>query len=544
MEESLTRLVNDDSQFYFATSPGKVNRLVNQGWEITASGFDSYLGDSASPIFHLFNKDSGQHFWSLESKKTRRLEDKGWINKGSTFDASDSKGRGLDPIYRLKNKSTGDFTWLSDKNLVKERVQSGWKNQGIAWFAPANNGEIEIASSDYDPITGKLKLSYSLDDLHLSQFRDYGNELTFRLAGSTTEEGEYITADAGRRDISYTGKDEITGRININAADALGVKPEELKHLYFSLNSRYGQDPSNSEGNFGFVRSKSINLLSKKHKSDTSSNLVDIKYDNLYGRSQSASMGLEASSLNTPPAEARKSLGNEDVTPEPGKYYKEVNVLNRSLKGADWNHVTFAASNVSNNDLEGANLSSMTSTWGTPVVPGPTVVWIQTFFTNNNLRSTDMRDARFDIEPKTWDKQFAGNTTYANTGNYILTAANPNFPIFTPTYEASRIIITNRSTNTASATLSSPQFNYDTVTLEPNTGFQVAGYSELGGKDVTGLIRKSGDAINVTADNPALQSAYLEIDGDRDKGDDGQYKFISWRFEDALGMKSWFIDII
>lgn len=544
MEESLTRLVNDDSQFYFTTSADKVNRLVSKGWEITASGFDSYLGDSASPVFHLFNEESGQHFWGLESKKTRKLEDKGWVNQGATFDASDDKRKGLDPIYRLKNKSTGDFTWLSDKSLVKERVRSGWENQGVAWFAPANNGEIEIASSDYDPITGKLKLSYSLDDLHLSQFRNYGNELTFRLAGSTTEEGRYITADAGRRDISYTGKDEITGQININAANALGVKPEELRRLHFSLNSRYGQDPSNSEGNFGFVRSKSINLLSRKHKSDTSSNLVDIKYENLYGRSQTSPIESESRSLNTSLAKARTSLGNDDVTPEPGKLYKEVNVLNRNLKGADWSHVTFMASNIADNDLEGANLTSMVSTWGTPVVPGPKVVYIQTFFENNNLISSNLTDAQFDIEPKTWNRQFAGDITYANTTNYVLTAANPNFPLPYPTYEASRIVISNRSANTASAMLSSPQFKYDTVTLPPNTGFQVAGYSEIGGRDVTGFISKSGDTINLTADNPAAGEAYLEIDGDQGKGDDGQYKFVSWRFDDTLGMKTWFIDII
>ena len=540
MEESLTRLVNDDSQFYFATSPGKVNRLVNQGWEITASGFDSYLGDSASPVFHLFNKDSGQHFWSLESKKTRRLEGKGWINKGATFDASSDEERGLDPIYRLKNKSTGDFTWLSDKNLVKERVQSGWKNQGIAWFAPANNGEIEIASSDYDPITGKLKLSYSLDDLHLSQFRDYGNELTFRLAGSTTEGGEYITADAGRRDISYTGKDEITGRININVADALGVKPEELKHLYFSLNSRYGQDPSNSEGNFGFVRSKSINLLSKKHKSDTSSNLVDIKYDNLYGRSQSASMGPEASALNAPQAEARESLGNEDVTPEPGKYYKEVNVIGRDLHAADWNHVTFAASNIKDNNLEGANLTSMRSTWGTPVVPASEVIWIPSFFKNNNMRTANLTDARFEIVNLDWNLQFAGDITYGNTSNYQLDAGDMNSGI---SYESTRIIIINESGSEASANLSSPQFKYDKVSLSNGEGFQVAGYSEGDNKDVQGIVSKGGESITISADNRAFpREASIYIDGE-DRGDDAGYKFLSWNFSDSLGMKTWTVRI-
>ena len=540
MEESLTRLVNDDSQFYFATSPGKVNRLVNQGWEITASGFDSYLGDSASPVFHLFNKDSGQHFWSLESKKTRRLEGKGWINKGATFDASSDEERGLDPIYRLKNKSTGDFTWLSDKNLVKERVQSGWKNQGIAWFAPANNGEIEITSSNYDPITGKLKLSYSLDDLHLSQFRDYGNELTFRLAGSTTEDGEYITADAGRRDISYTGKDEITGRININVADALGIKPEELKHLYFSLNSRYGQDPGNSEGNFGFVRSKSINLLSKKHKSDTSSNLVDIKYDNLYGRSQSTSMGLQSQPPNNLSQSSRISLGNDDVTPEPGKSYKEVNVIDRDLKAADWSHVTFSASNIEGNNLEGANLASMESTWGTPVVPASEVIWIASNFKNNNMRSANLTDAKFWINPLGWDSEFAGDITYGNTSHYQLKSSDMNSGI---SYESTRIIIINESGSEASANLSSPQFKYDKVPLSYGQGFQVAGYSQGDHKDVQGVISKGGESITISADNRAFpREASIYIDGE-DRGDDADYKFLSWGFWDTLDMKTWTVRI-
>ena len=537
MEESLTRLVNDESQFYFATSPGKVNRLVSQGWEITASGFDSYLGDSASPVFHLFNKDSGQHFWGLESKKTRRLEGKGWVNKGTTFDASDKKGKGLDPIYQLKNKSTGDLTWLSDKNLVKERVEAGWKNQGIAWFAPANNGEIEITSSDYDPITGNLKLSYSLDDLHLSQFRNYGNELTFRLAGSTTEDGKYIAADADRRDIDYNGKDKITGKINMSVANALEVNPAKLKRLHFSLNSRYGQDPSNTDGNFGFVRSKSINLLSKKHKSDTSSNLADIKYENLYGRSQSASIELQGQSLNSQSRDSRTSLGNDDVTPEPGKYYKEVNVIGRDLKAADWSHVTFSASNVKGNNLEGANLTSMESDWGTPVVPASEVIWIPSFFENNNMRSANLTDARFHIANHGWSSEFAGDITYGDTRHYQLDASDMNGGLIS--YESTRIIVTNKSSSEVRAKLSSPQFKYDEVSIYNEQGFQVAGYSEGDSKDVQGVISKGGESITISADNHAFpREASIYIDGE-ERDDDGVYKFLSWEFSDSLGMKSW-----
>lgn len=541
MEESLTRLVNDESQFYFATSPGKVNRLVSQGWEITASGFDSYLGDSASPVFHLFNKDSGQHFWGLESKKTRRLEGKGWVNKGTTFDASDKKGKGLDPIYQLKNKSTGDLTWLSDKNLVKERVEAGWKNQGIAWFAPANNGEIEITSSDYDPITGNLKLSYSLDDLHLSQFRNYGNELTFRLAGSTTEDGKYIAADADRRDIDYNGKDKITGKINMSVANALEVNPAKLKRLHFSLNSRYGQDPSNTDGNFGFVRSKSINLLSKKHKSDTSSNLADIKYENLYGRSQSASIELQGQSLNSQSRDSRTSLGNDDVTPEPGKYYKEVNVIGRDLKAADWSHVTFSASNVKGNNLEGANLTSMESDWGTPVVPASEAIWIPSFFENNNMRSANLTDARFHIANHGWSSEFAGDITYGDTRHYQLDASDMNGGLIS--YESTRIIVTNKSSSEVRAKLSSPQFKYDENSIYNEQGFQVAGYSQGDSKDVKGVISKGGESITISADNHAFpREASIYIDGE-ERDDDGVYKFLSWEFSDSLGMKSWSVRI-
>ncbi len=83
-----------------------------------------------TPMYRLYNPNSGEHFFTGASEERDNLVGYGWIYEGIAWNAPVYEG---DPVYRLYNPNSGDHHYTMD---VAERdwlVSLGWQYEGVCW---------------------------------------------------------------------------------------------------------------------------------------------------------------------------------------------------------------------------------------------------------------------------------------------------------------------------------------------------------------------------------------------------------------------------
>ncbi len=98
-------------------------------------------GTLASPVSRLYNFETGEHFYTLNSEEREVLIYAGWKDEGIGFYAIND---GNDhPLYRLYNPNTGDHHYTLSSEERDAIIMAGWKDEGIAWnTASADQGGI------------------------------------------------------------------------------------------------------------------------------------------------------------------------------------------------------------------------------------------------------------------------------------------------------------------------------------------------------------------------------------------------------------------
>ena len=184
----------------------------------------------------------------------------GWVNEGVAFKAAVAPTQGLSAIHQLYRQSDHTYLYAYDDALIGEMTQNGFSDEGTAWYSPVNTGTFEIKNHSFDPITGRVKVSYSLDELQLSQFRDYVNEVTFR-AVSQDGNGQISAQDIGNARLRFGRTDKQTGdtvgRVKFNAFKTF--QTSDINELTLTLNSKYGRttDPGSL---FGLARTTAVHF--------------------------------------------------------------------------------------------------------------------------------------------------------------------------------------------------------------------------------------------------------------------------------------------
>lgn len=98
------------------------------GWQAPESG---------SPVYRLYNPNSGEHFYTLSAYERDDLRKHGWNYESISFNSAANTGI---PVYRVYNPNSG---WHHYTLISYERdslVKAGWRNEGVAWYA-VNNGQ-------------------------------------------------------------------------------------------------------------------------------------------------------------------------------------------------------------------------------------------------------------------------------------------------------------------------------------------------------------------------------------------------------------------
>jgi len=94
------------------------------------------LPDGQTYMYRLYNKNSGEHFYSGNSLERDNLVRYGWTYEGVAWIAP-STGT---PVYRVYNRYAGDHHYTTNFSEVQMLVSAGWNYEGIGWYSADNTG--------------------------------------------------------------------------------------------------------------------------------------------------------------------------------------------------------------------------------------------------------------------------------------------------------------------------------------------------------------------------------------------------------------------
>lgn len=123
------RLYNRNSgEHFFTTNATEYQALVNLGWR--AEGVAWFATATGDEVYRLYNPNSGKHFYTKSVTEKQYLVRLGWHDEGVAYHVV---ANGI-PVYRLYNKNDGRHFYTSSLYERNSLVQLGWRAEGVAWY--------------------------------------------------------------------------------------------------------------------------------------------------------------------------------------------------------------------------------------------------------------------------------------------------------------------------------------------------------------------------------------------------------------------------
>ena len=85
---------------------------------------------ATTPMFRLYNPNSGEHFYTGSVEERDYLVSLGWQYEGVAWHAPIATGL---PVYRMFNPNSGDHHYTMSEDEVTMLREAGWQYEGIAW---------------------------------------------------------------------------------------------------------------------------------------------------------------------------------------------------------------------------------------------------------------------------------------------------------------------------------------------------------------------------------------------------------------------------
>ncbi len=131
----MNRLYNKwtGEHFYTASTEEKEN-LVKVGWTDEGVGWTAPT-KSATPVYRLYNKyvEGGDHHYTLDKDERDACVKAGWTDEGIGWYSDDDQGV---VVYRQYNPyaQTGTHNYTTSKSENDNLVKEGWRAEGTAWY--------------------------------------------------------------------------------------------------------------------------------------------------------------------------------------------------------------------------------------------------------------------------------------------------------------------------------------------------------------------------------------------------------------------------
>ncbi|MCT0450002.1 hypothetical protein EFK69_12910, partial [Lactococcus lactis subsp. lactis] len=103
---------------------------------------------TSSPVYRLYNKNTGEHFYTESAYEKQSLKNAGWNDEGLGWNSATSGT----PVYRVYNPNVGggDHYYTMSKYEAQSLVNVGWRwdNNGKAAFYSGGSVNLYVA---YNP---------------------------------------------------------------------------------------------------------------------------------------------------------------------------------------------------------------------------------------------------------------------------------------------------------------------------------------------------------------------------------------------------------
>lgn len=126
------RLYNPNSgEHLFTVDANEYSVLPRYGWRQEGVAWNS--PSDGTPVYRLYNPYSGDHHYTMDANEYATLPRHGWRQEGVAFRSDPSRGK---TIYRLFNPyaSTGTHHYTLDANEYATLPRHGWRQEGVAWY--------------------------------------------------------------------------------------------------------------------------------------------------------------------------------------------------------------------------------------------------------------------------------------------------------------------------------------------------------------------------------------------------------------------------
>ncbi len=125
-----------------------------------AKGYATVL---PSTMNRLYNKWTGEHFYTANDDEKANLVSLGWTDEGVGWTAPTTSNT---PVYRLYNKyvAGGDHHYTTDTAERDNLVKAGWINEGIGWYSDDDKGVIVYRQYNPYAVTGTHNYTTSKDE--------------------------------------------------------------------------------------------------------------------------------------------------------------------------------------------------------------------------------------------------------------------------------------------------------------------------------------------------------------------------------------------
>ena len=131
------RLYNKWTGEHFYTASEKERDVLTVvGW--TFEGVGWYAPEQGDEVMRLYNPfvDGGDHHYTLDEHEYEALQELGWKGEGLGWYSAEKDAEGAVPLYRQYNPyaETGTHNYTPDENENDTLESLGWVAEGIAWY--------------------------------------------------------------------------------------------------------------------------------------------------------------------------------------------------------------------------------------------------------------------------------------------------------------------------------------------------------------------------------------------------------------------------
>jgi len=135
MHVSVNRLYNPNSgEHMYTIDSEEASALVDAGWTLENENAWTAPIESDTPVYRLYNANGGEHHYTTDVNEKDALAALGWNDEGIVFYSENEEGT---PLYREydANRFACNHNYTTDQAEHEALIELGWKDEGIAWYA-------------------------------------------------------------------------------------------------------------------------------------------------------------------------------------------------------------------------------------------------------------------------------------------------------------------------------------------------------------------------------------------------------------------------